>query len=269
MINYNILIFTLKIILNFIITKKENMGDDKKGKVAFITGASRGIGAAIALRLSEDGYDIWANFKSNKKAAEELKAKIEAKGKNCTLLQFDVTDEKQVKEVLYKQLDAATPDVLINNAGINKDSLLIWMAKEEWEAVMEVALMGFFLVTKAVLLGMMKRKSGRIINITSTAGQSGLPGQVNYSAAKAGLIGATKSLAKEAITKGVLVNAVAPGFIETEMIKNLPREELLKYVPMGRIGKPEEVAGVVSFLCSDDASYITGQVISVNGGLFM
>jgi 3-oxoacyl-[acyl-carrier protein] reductase len=145
----------------------------------------------------------------------------------------------------------------------------MWMSSEEWKSVTDVTLLGFFLLTKAVLLGMMRRKSGRIINIVSTAGESGLPGQTNYSAAKAGLIGATKSLAKEVIRKGVLVNAVAPGFIKTEMIENLPVNEIVKNIPIGRIGSPEEVAGVVDFLCSEDAAYIVGQVISVNGGLYM
>jgi 3-oxoacyl-[acyl-carrier protein] reductase len=238
-------------------------------KIALITGASRGIGAAIAIRLAKSGYDIWANYRSNHEAANQLKDKIAALGRTCTLLQFDVCDEQQVKDSLGPLVEESTPDVLINNAGFNKDTLLMWMSADEWKSVTDVTLLGFFLVTKAVLLGMMRRKSGRIINIVSTAGESGLPGQTNYSAAKAGLIGATKSLAKEVIKKNVLVNAVAPGFIETDMIENLPVDEIVKNIPIGRIGSPEEVAGVVDFLCSDDAAYIVGQVISVNGGLYM
>jgi 3-oxoacyl-[acyl-carrier protein] reductase len=238
-------------------------------KIALITGASRGIGAAIAVRLAESGYDIWANYRSNHEAAEKLKKRVTDLGRTCTVLPFDVSDEEQVRNSLSPLLEDRTPNVLVNNAGINKDALLMWMSTEEWKSVTDVTLMGFFLVTKAVLLGMMRRKSGRIINIVSTAGESGLPGQTNYSAAKAGLIGATKSLAKEVVRKGVLVNAVAPGFIDTEMIDSLPVDEIKKNIPIGRIGKPEEVAGVVDFLCSEDADYIVGQVISVNGGLYM
>ncbi len=174
-----------------------------------------------------------------------------------------------MKQVLEPLLEKRTPEVLVNNAGFNRDTLMMWMTREEWSAVTDVALLGFFLVTKAVLFGMMKRRSGRIINIVSTAGQSGLPGMVNYSAAKAGLIGATRSLAREVVKRGILVNAVAPGFIETDMTAGLPREEIMKNIPMGRFGTPEEVAGAVAFLCSKDASYIAGQVISVNGGIYM
>jgi 3-oxoacyl-[acyl-carrier protein] reductase len=238
-------------------------------KIALITGASRGIGAAIAVRLANSGYDIWANYNQNQKAAEDLKNAVEKNGSNCILVPFDVSNEKQVNDVLTPLLENTTPDVLVNNAGITRDMLMMWMSVEEWKAVTDVSLLGFFFVTKSVLLGMMKRKSGRIINIVSTAGLSGLPGQVNYSAAKAGLIGATKSLAKEVIRKGVIVNAVAPGFIETEMIAKLPKEEIVKNIPAGRIGKPEEVAAIVEFLCSENAEYIVGRVISVNGGLYM
>ena len=240
-----------------------------KEKIALITGSSRGIGASIALRLADNGYNIWLNYNSNTKAAEETKIKIEEKGMSCKLLQFDITDEIQVKNVLNKHLENAIPDVLVNNAGFKKDTLMVWMTTEEWKSVIDVSLLGFFLVTKAVLLGMLKRKSGRIINIVSTAGETGLPGQVNYSAAKAGLIGATKALAKEVISKGVYVNAVSPGFIETEMIKDLPKEQIIKTIPMKRTGTPEEISGIVSFLCSSDANYITGQIISANGGAYI
>jgi len=237
-------------------------------RTALITGASRGLGAAIAVRLARAGYNIWANYRSNEEAAAAVKAAVEAAGSECRLLPFDVCDADQVTAVLEPLLAETTPEVLVNNAGFNRDTLLMWMSQEEWQSVTDVTLLGFFTVTKALLLGMMKRRSGRIINIVSTAGQSGLPGQVNYSAAKAGLIGATKALAKEVVKRGVLVNAVAPGFIETDMTAELPRAELEANIPIGRFGQPEEVAGVVEFLCSDAATYLVGEVISVNGGLY-
>lgn len=237
-------------------------------KIALITGASRGLGAAIALRLARAGYDIWANYHSNDDAAKEVQEEVQKMGRVCKLLKFDVSNEEMVNEILAPELEVATPDVLVNNAGHNKDSLMMWMSKEEWDSVIDVTLTGFFLVTKAVLMGMMKRRSGRIINISSTAGESGLSGQTNYSAAKAGLIGATKSLAIEVCKRGVIVNAVAPGFIETDMTADLPKDKILPTIPAGRFGRAEEVAATVEFLCSDDASYIIGQTISINGGLY-
>lgn len=250
-------------------TEQGARNDEAPGRVALVTGGSRGLGAAIALRLARAGYDIWLNYRSNHEAARQVQAGIEAAGRRCLLLPFDVRDEAELKAQLLPLLESQTPDVLVNNAGFNKDGLMMWMPREDWESVIDVNLLGFFLVTKAVLLGMMKRRGGRIINIASTAGQSGLAGQVNYSAAKAGLIGATKALAQEVIKKGVLVNAVAPGFIETEMTANLPKERIVSMIPIGRIGTPEDVAGVVEFLCSDAAGYIVGQVIAVNGGLYV
>ncbi len=237
--------------------------------VALITGASRGLGAAIARRLAADGYDIWLNYRSNDEAAGEVADQIRAIGRGCELLRFDVADEEKVNEVLAPRLEEVAPAVLVNNAGTNKDTTLMWMPREDWQSVIDSNLLGFFLVTKPVVLAMLKARRGRIVNISSTSGQSGVRGQVNYSAAKAGLIGATRALAMEVVGRGVLVNAVAPGFIESDMTAHLPLDQVLPRIPMGRIGQPEEVAGAVSFLCSADAGYITGQVLAVNGGLYM
>jgi 3-oxoacyl-[acyl-carrier protein] reductase len=238
-------------------------------KIALVTGAGRGIGAAICRRLAMAGYDIWANYRSNHEAAAALKAEVEKIGRKCTLACFDVCVEQEVKSKLEPLLAEAVPDVLVNNAGFNKDSLLMWMKQEEWQRVMDVNLLGFFLVTRAVLFGMLQRRSGRIINIASVSGQAGNRGQVNYAAAKAGIIGATKALALEVCKKGVIVNCVSPGIIETEMTAGLHLKEILSSIPAGRFGTPDEVAAVVEFLCSENAAYIVGQVISVNGGLYV
>ncbi len=238
-------------------------------KIALVTGASKGIGAAIAVTLARDGYDIWLNYRNDHEGAAAVKKEIEESGRRCLLLQFDVADGEAVKEALTPLLETQTPDVLVNNAGFRKDAIMAMMNKEEWEGVLSVSLNGFFLVTKLVIINMLRKRKGRIINIVSTSGQSGLPGQVNYSAAKAGLIGATKALAAEVAKRNILVNAVSPGFIETDMTKDLPKEQVVATIPLGRFGKASEVADVVSFLASDKASYITGQVIAVNGGVYM
>lgn len=237
-------------------------------KIALITGAGRGIGAAVARVLARDGYDIWLNYRSDHACAAAVAQEIEALGRQCRLLCFDVADSAAVKGALEPLLEKESPQVLVNNAGFTKDTLMVWMRESEWKDVLSVHLDGFFNVTKLLLVGMLKKKSGRIVNIASTSGQSGMPGQTNYSAAKAGLIGATKSLALETAKRKILVNVVSPGFIETEMIEGLPMERILPMIPMGRVGKAAEVAEVVSFLCSDKASYITGQVIAVNGGAY-
>jgi 3-oxoacyl-[acyl-carrier protein] reductase len=241
----------------------------QKQKTILITGASKGIGAAIALVMAREGFNIWLNYRSDHAAAAAVGKQIENMGRTCRLLCFDVADPVAVSNMLGPLLDEETPYALVNNAGFTKDTLMVWMGESEWKDVLSVHLDGFFYVTKLLLVGMLKNRKGRVINIVSTSGQSGMPGQVNYSAAKAGLIGATKSLAAETAKRKVLVNAVSPGFIETEMIEGLPMERILPMIPLGRVGTATEVAEVVAFLCSDKASYITGQVISVNGGAYM
>ncbi|MEI8079232.1 MAG: 3-oxoacyl-ACP reductase FabG [bacterium] len=240
--------------------------------IALVTGGSRGIGAATVLALARDGFDIWLVYHHDHDAAQKVAVAVEALGHSCRLLCFDVGDAVAVTASLEPLLEHDTPHVLVNNAGFSRDTLMVWMTQEEWDDVLGVHLGGFFLVTKAVLRNMLGKKAGRIINIASTSGQSGTPGQVNYSAAKAGLIGATRALAQEVAKRHILVNAVSPGFIDTEMLKNLPAplmERIMPMIPLGRLGTPEEVAEVVSFLASPRASYITGQVIAVNGGVYM
>jgi len=238
-------------------------------RIALVTGASRGIGAAIARVLAQDGFDLWLNYRSNHEAAERVKNEIEQTSVQCRLLPFDVSDAEETLSVLDPLIEKETPYILVNNAGFTRDMLMIWMNQDDWKDVLSVTLDGFFQVTRAVIKGMLTKRRGRIINIVSTSGQSGMAGQVNYSAAKAGLIGATKALAAEVAKRNVLVNAVSPGFIETEMIKSIPKEKVLPMIPMQRFGTPEEVAAAVRFLCSDQASYITGQIIAVNGGVYM
>jgi 3-oxoacyl-[acyl-carrier protein] reductase len=237
---------------------------------ALVTGASRGIGRAIAERLARDGYTVIINYKSNEQAAQAVQASIEAAGGHAELLPFDVADGKAVEAALAAW-DAAHEGehiaVLVNNAGIRRDGLLVFMGEEDWHDVMHTTTEGFYYVTRHVLGGMLRARKGHIVNIASVSGLSGLPGQANYSAAKAAIIGATKALSKEVAARKVTVNAVAPGFIATDMTADLDEAELKKTIPAGRFGQPEEVAALVSFLCSDEAAYITGQVIAIAGGM--
>lgn len=240
-------------------------------KYALITGASRGIGRAVALLLAEQ-YSIIINYHSNSECAQEVKQLIEEKGGHAELLPFDVADPKAI-EAAIDRWEAAHPDefisVLVNNAGIRRDNVMFMMSEDDWQSVLDTNMNGFFYITRRLLKHMMPRRhGGRIINMTSLSGLKGMPGQVNYSAAKAALIGATKALAQEVAPRNITVNAVAPGFIQTDMTKELPEDELKKLIPVGRFGKPEEVAAVVAFLASDAAAYVTGEVINVNGGLY-
>lgn len=237
---------------------------------ALVTGASRGIGRAIAERLARDGYTVIINYKSNQQSAVNCQQAIEAAGGRAELLPFDVADGAAIEAAL-SAWDAAHEgehiSVLVNNAGIRRDGLLVFMNDDEWHDVLRTTTEGFYYTTHHVLPAMLRARKGRIVNITSISGVSGLPGQTNYSAAKAALIGATKALSKEVASRKVTVNAVAPGFIATDMTADLDEAELKKTIPAGRFGKPEEVAALVSFLCSDEASYITGQVINIAGGM--
>jgi 3-oxoacyl-[acyl-carrier protein] reductase len=240
-------------------------------KIALVTGGSRGIGRAICIRLAGMGYYVLVNYKSNVQEAETTLLQIKNSGGDGELLQFDVAERDQVKQVLGNWI-VSNPgniiEVLINNAGIKDDSLMAWMKDEQWDSVLKTSLEGFFFVTRLVLDGMLLNRYGRIINVVSLSGLKGMAGQVNYSAAKAGVIGATKALAQEVGRSGITVNAVAPGFIKTDMTGDLDEKELKRMIPVNRFGYAEEVAHAVGFLASKEAAYITGQVLSVNGGLY-
>ena len=241
-------------------------------KYALVTGASRGIGRAVALRLASEGWPVVINYLSNHEAAQTVAEEIAANGGTAELLPFDTSAPKAIEAALDKWEENHPDDyvaVLVNNAGIRRDNVMFMMSDEEWHQVLDTTLNGYFYVTRRLLKHMMPRKrGGRIINMASLSGVKGLPGQANYSAAKAALIGATKALAQEVAPSSITVNAVAPGFIETDMTKDLAQDELKKLIPTGRFGKPEEVAALVSFLASDMAAYITGEVININGGLY-
>ncbi|MFO8128740.1 MAG: beta-ketoacyl-ACP reductase [Bacteroidales bacterium] len=240
-------------------------------KFALVTGGSRGIGRAVCIRLSQMGYFILVNYKSNDAMARETLMDIKSGGGDAALMPFDVSSPDEVSNALAqwkKDHPGDYIEVLVNNAGIRRDALLVFMKTNEWSGVLETNLDSFFFLTREVLQDMLVNKYGRIINIVSLSGLKGLPGQVNYSAAKAGLIGATKALAQEVGKKKVTVNAVAPGYIRTDMTKELDEKVLKSTIPMNRFGKPEEVAEAVAFFASGGSSYITGEVLSVNGGLY-
>jgi len=240
-------------------------------KYALVTGGSRGIGRACCIKLAEMGCHLLINYHSNKEAAEETLQMVREKGCDGELLKFDVSILEEVESVINEWIERNEGNyisILVNNAGIRKDALVMWMKDDEWQDVINTNLNSFLYVTRLLIQDMLINKFGRIINVVSLSGLKGLPGQVNYSAAKAGVIGATKAMAQEVARKKVTVNAVAPGFIRTDMTKDIDEKQLKSMIPMGRFGNPEEVAGIVGFLASDEASYITGAVINVNGGLY-
>ncbi|TDF98261.1 3-oxoacyl-[acyl-carrier-protein] reductase [Paenibacillus piri] len=243
------------------------------GKAALVTGASRGIGRAIALSLAEAGADVAVNYSGSEAAAAEVVDLIEAMGRKAIKVKADVSSSQQVDEMFKNVLESfGKLDILVNNAGITRDNLIMRMKEEEFDQVIATNLKGVFNCVKAATRPMMKQRSGRIINISSVVGALGNPGQINYVAAKAGVIGMTKSAAKELSSRNITVNAVAPGFIETDMTDSLPEETraaLLQQIPLARLGQPEDIAKAVRFLASDDASYMTGQTIHVDGGMYM
>ena len=244
-------------------TMKENTTQ----KTALVIGGCRGIGRAISIRLAKDGFDITATCRKRGSDSDSLAAEIESIGRGCAILELDVCSRDEAGKVLSEAFSDRAPDAVIYNSGITRDNLFVFMGREEWESVLDTNLHGFYNTVQPLIFGMLAKRSGRIVAVSSASGQTGQAGQVNYSASKAGLIGAVKALAREVGRKGILVNAVAPGVIETKMTKDLPKDQVLPLIPMHRAGKPEEVAGAVSFLCGPDSSYIQGQVLAVNGGL--
>ncbi len=238
---------------------------------ALVTGGSRGIGKAICIKLASMGYNVLINYKGNKERAEETLAEVKAAGGNGELLQFDVANREEVQTVLGGWMEAnedKTIEVLVNNAGIKDDVLLMWMKDEQWDSVINTSLGGFFAVTRIVINSMLKKRYGRVVNIVSLSGLKGLAGQTNYSAAKGGIIAATKALAQEVGKRNITVNAVAPGFIKTDMTAEINEAEMKQMIPANRFGTPEEVAHAVGFFVTKEAAYITGQVLSINGGLY-
>lgn len=240
-------------------------------KCALVTGGSRGIGRAVCVKLSGMGYYVLVNYKGNQAEAEKTLKLIKEKGGDGILMKFDVSDRRQVNEVLAKWIEENkdnTIEVLVNNAGIKDDVLLMWMKDEQWDNVLNTSLGGFFNVTRLIVQNMLMKRYGRIINIVSLSGLKGLPGQTNYSAAKGGVIAATKALAQEVGKRNITVNAIAPGFIKTDMTEGLDEKQLKMLIPVNRFGEPEEVAHAVAFFASPEAGYITGEVLSINGGMY-
>ena len=240
-------------------------------KYALVTGGSRGIGRAVCIKLAQMGYQVIINYASNTEEAEKTLEMIKSAGQNGETLQFDISNGKQTREAIDTWMQAHPDDyieILVNNAGIRHDNILALMPEEDWDSVLSITLKGFYNVTQPLLHPMIRHKYGRIINMASVSGLKGLPGQCNYSAAKGGIIAASKALAQEVARKNITVNAVAPGFIKTDMVKGLDEDSLKKTIPANRFGTPEEVAELVGFLASPAAGYITGEVISINGGLY-
>jgi 3-oxoacyl-[acyl-carrier protein] reductase len=244
-----------------------------EGKAALVTGASRGIGREIALELARQGANVAVNFSGSEAKANEVVDEIKALGREAFAVKCDVSKSEQVAEMIKGTIDSfGKLDILVNNAGITKDNLLMRMKEEEWDDVININLKGVFLCTKAVTRQMMKQRVGRIINIASVVGVSGNPGQANYVAAKAGVIGLTKTAAKELASRNITVNAIAPGFITTDMTDKLTDEvkaEMLKQIPLARLGEPKDIAKITAFIASDDSAYMTGQTLNVNGGMVM
>ncbi len=243
------------------------MGSDGTGKTALVVGGSRGIGRAIALRLARSGFDIWLTYRGSHEAAREVREKIEGMGRSCESLSFDVSDYEETKAALEKRAEERPPDAVVYSAGVTRDNLVMWMTKEEWDTVLSTNLDGFYNVTRSVLFSMLRVRRGRIVTVASASGQIGQPGQVNYSASKAGLIGASKALAREVGKRNIIVNVVAPGVVETEMTEELPKDKILPLIPLQRLGSVDDVAAVVNFLCTEEHMYIHGQVIGINGGM--
>jgi len=238
-----------------------------KNRTALIIGGCRGIGREITLRLARDGFDVVPTCRKRGEEAEKIAEEVRGMGRSCRILELDVRDREGARKALDAEFAETAPDAVVYNSGIAKDNLFAFMDGSQWDDVLETNLRGFYNTVQPLVFGMLARHGGRIVVITSASGQTGQAGQVNYSASKAGLIGAVKALAREVGRKGLLVNAVAPGVIETEMTKELPKDAVLPLIPLRRFGRPEEVAGVVSFLCGGDSAYVHGQVIAVNGGL--
>lgn len=238
---------------------------------ALVTGGSRGIGKAVCIKLADMGYDVIINYTSNEEEARKTQEAVKAKGVDAIIMKFDVGNTEEVDGSLGKWIDS-NPDkiieVLVNNAGIRRDNLLVFISPEDWHKVMNIAVDGFYNVTRLVCKQMLSKRKGRIVNMVSLSGIKGMPGQTNYSASKGAVIAATKALAQEVGKRGITVNAVAPGFIKTDMTQDINEDQYKSMIPLNRFGEANEVAGVVGFLVSDAASYVTGQVISVNGGLY-